>query len=391
MKAGWTAVALGDVVRFQSGGTPARGRDEFWNGDLPWITGADIAADGSITPRVHITSAAVSGSATAVAPPGTLLLVTRTSVGKNAVTTFPVAFSQDITAISPSERVDLGYLRAFLGSRAATLANTARGATIKGITREVVAGISMPLPPLDEQRRIARALDHVEALRLKRKQTLDHLLEFPRALVQEALSHQSTLTTVGSIAEVATGSTPSRANPQNFGSGIPWVKTTEVTGDVISSTSERVTADGVRSAHLRIFPETSLVLAMYGQGSTRGRVGVLGLPATTNQACAVILANPAVCNYRFLFEQLKCNYEQIRQMARGGNQANLNLSIVRSIPVSLPSLDAQREFARRMGFFDLQARRTREHVRQIDDLFESLRARALAGELDLDYVRLTSP
>ena len=95
-------VALGEVCRFLNGGTPSRTIDRFFTGDIPWITSADITSSVVNSARTSITEEALQNSAANKVPPGTVLLVTRTSVGKVAVAGVSLAFSQDITALIPS-------------------------------------------------------------------------------------------------------------------------------------------------------------------------------------------------------------------------------------------------------------------------------------------------
>ena len=96
---------LGDYVSFSSGGTPSKKRPDFYGGELPWITGADIKGLESISPRSFLTE--TGAAASSVLQPGDLALVTRTSVGKVAVVDTPLAFSQDITGIHADSRLDI--------------------------------------------------------------------------------------------------------------------------------------------------------------------------------------------------------------------------------------------------------------------------------------------
>ena len=179
---------LGDVCSFLNGGTHSKSRAEYYGGDIPWITGADIL-DGQIaTPRTYITQLGLQKSSANLAEPGSVLLVTRTSVGKVAKVPIPLSFSQDITALIPDpSRLDADYLVHFLRTNAARLAGAARGATIKGVTRSVVEGLRVPLPPLPEQRRIAAILDHADALRAKRRETIARLDEFTESILFDLL------------------------------------------------------------------------------------------------------------------------------------------------------------------------------------------------------------
>jgi hypothetical protein len=171
----WPMVKLGEIARFVSGGTPDRNNKAYYLGQIPWISGADISDSGHLQIRRRITEEAVEQSATSVVESGTLLLVTRTSIGKIALAPNDLAFSQDITGIFPNDAVILRkYLESFIRSIGAEqLKNRARGVTIKGVNRKDVEELKIPLPPLGEQKRIAEILGGVS----KAIQILEHELQ----------------------------------------------------------------------------------------------------------------------------------------------------------------------------------------------------------------------
>lgn len=178
----WPIVKLGEIARFVSGGTPDRNNKAYYLGQIPWISGADISDSGHLQIRRRITEEAVEQSATSVVESGTLLLVTRTSIGKIALAPNDLAFSQDITGIFPNDAVILRkYLESFIRSIGAEqLKNRARGVTIKGVNRKDVEELKIPLPPLGEQKRIAEILGEVsKAVELVSRQLeiLDHGLK----------------------------------------------------------------------------------------------------------------------------------------------------------------------------------------------------------------------
>lgn len=161
----WPMVKLGDLGRFASGGTPNRKREEFYQGETPWISSADISEDGKITARRFITDEAIAKSATTEVPAGTLLVAVRIGVGKTAITTSPTCFSQDVVALldtDPNE-VSTGFLQHLITWLRPHLEQIARGVTIKGITIGDLKDLNIPLPPLAEQRRIAKILDRSAA------------------------------------------------------------------------------------------------------------------------------------------------------------------------------------------------------------------------------------
>ncbi len=160
-------VRLGELCDFVSGGTPSRGVKRYFTGNMPWITGADILDDKIAQPRYYITDEAIQNSATNIVPAGNILLVTRTGVGKVAITEQDICISQDFTGLLPDKkRVDVRYLYRYLQSQKDYFIENQRGATIKGVTRDVVANLKVVLPypddparSLAEQRRIVARLE----------------------------------------------------------------------------------------------------------------------------------------------------------------------------------------------------------------------------------------
>lgn len=161
---GWRWVRLGEVIRQSfSGGTPSTKVKSYWDGDLPWTTSATIGEDDIFLTRYlrTITSGGLEGSATKVAPKGSLVVATRVGVGKAAVTTFDVAISQDLTALILDSVVHAMFLAYLFKSPLFKigLSGGTRGTTIRGITRRALLGSLIPLPPLEEQRRIVMRIE----------------------------------------------------------------------------------------------------------------------------------------------------------------------------------------------------------------------------------------
>ena len=149
---------------------------------------------------------------------------------------------------------------------------------------------------------------------------------------------------VEELAETCSGSTPDRNNPAYYGGRIPWVKTGELRDDRIVQTEEFVSEQALQECSLRVLPPETLLIAMYGQGQTRGRTSLLAVPAATNQACFAVLPNLQRFLPRFLQYWFRANYGRLRKETenRGGSQPNLNGVFLRRLSVTLPPLVEQR-------------------------------------------------
>lgn len=156
---------------------------------------------------------------------------------------------------------------------------------------------------------------------------------------------------LGDIAQITSGGTPDRATSIYWGGDIPWVTTGEIQFNTITDTEERITEDGLRNSSAKLFPPNTLLIAMYGQGKTRGQVARLGIHAATNQACAAILLKDGH-DPEFYFQVLASHYEAIRELGNAGTQKNLNGAIIKQISVPVPPPLEQKQIAQVVEVWD---------------------------------------
>jgi type I restriction enzyme S subunit len=185
------------------------------------------------------------------------------------------------------------------------------------------------------------------------------------------------------VTSIQTGSTPSRTNPDYYSGSMPWVKTTEIRGNEIFEAEESITEAGLRESNCKLFPRDTILVAMYGQGITRGRTGILKIPACTNQACAAILPCVAILP-QFLFTYLKNQYEEIRRLGRGGNQPNLNLNMIKKFTILLPPIEIQENFVNQAAIIKKILEKGTISDRKSTNFFNSLLQRAFKGELSFN-------
>ncbi|HZX17447.1 MAG TPA: restriction endonuclease subunit S [Pseudomonas sp.] len=156
---------------------------------------------------------------------------------------------------------------------------------------------------------------------------------------------------LGDIATISSGGTPSRSQSEYWDGDIPWVTTTEVNFGTITNTAQKITQLGMQCSSAKLFPKNTILMAMYGQGKTRGQVAKLGIEATTNQACAAIIPKSGH-SHEFLFQYLQAEYENIRSMSNGGGQNNLSAGLIKEIPVPVPPLAEQTKIAQILSTWD---------------------------------------
>ncbi len=143
------------------------------------------------------------------------------------------------------------------------------------------------------------------------------------------------LTLLGELGTIFSGGTPNRKNPEYWDGDIPWVTTTLIGGDEIFEANEFITQKGLKGSSAKWCKAGTILMAMYGQGKTRGKVALLGIDATINQACAAIELNE-LCSRKYVLHLLSSKYENIRELSNSGGQENLSSGIIKLLEVLLP-------------------------------------------------------
>lgn len=167
--------------------------------------------------------------------------------------------------------------------------------------------------------------------------------------------------TLGEIAEVGQGGTPSRARPEFWNGTIPWLKSGEILNNVIADSREKITELGVKRSSTRLLPVGTILLAMTGQGATRGRTALLGVEACTNQSCASIIIRDKRVDREFLWYYLQSQYTRIRTIKHGSRQPGINTTLIKKLSIPIPSSEVQAEFVR---FYD-SAKKKFNEVRSV--------------------------
>lgn len=273
--------------------------------------------------------------------------------------------------------------------------------------KDVLLATAIPIPKPEEQRQIARVLATVQRAVEQQQAIIATTRELKRSLMHklftEGLRGEAQKPTeiglvpeswivkrIGAIATLKSGGTPSRTNESFWKDGtIPWVKTGEVDYCVINDTEEKITQAGLEGSSAKIFPAGTLLMAMYGQGITRGKVGVLGVDAATNQACVAFFPNDEV-RTGFLYQLFTFKYDYIRSLGHGANQKNLSADILKTVQIAFPrDTNEQDEIVASLSTLDDKlslAERKRAYYAELFKtlLHQLMTAQVRVHDLDLD-------
>lgn len=193
-------------------------------------------------------------------------------------------------------------------------------------------------------------------------------------------------TRMENIAQWGSGGTPSRKKPEYYSGDIPWIKTGELNDDYIFETEEHITEEAISHSSAKLFPVNTVAIAMYG--ATIGKVGILGIAATTNQACACGVSNPSV-NYKYLFYYARSQKDSFIKKGKGGAQPNISQEIIKSHEVPLPPLPEQHRIVDRIESLFAKLDEAKQKAQDALDSFETRKAailhKAFTGELTAQW------
>lgn len=191
-----------------------------------------------------------------------------------------------------------------------------------------------------------------------------------------------------SVASWGSGGTPSRKHEEYYNGDILWIKTGELNNGWIYDTEEKITDEGLKKSSAKLFPPYSVLIAMYG--ATIGKVAILGVPATTNQACACAVCNQSLL-YMYLFYYCISQKNVFIEKGKGGAQPNISQIILKQHPIPLPPLSEQQRIVERIEELFAKLDEAKERLQEVADSFAVRKAailhKAFMGELTKQWRR----
>lgn len=391
-------IPLGEAVSFIGGGTPSRDKKEYWNGEIPWASVKDFRGLAIEATIESITQEGLSNSTSTLIPAGHVIIPTRMALGKAAINSIDVAINQDLKALKPKCQVDTRYLLHVLLSKAKEIQSHGKGATVQGITIDRLRLIEIPLPPLEEQRRIAAILDKAE-----------HIL-FSSSQADALRQHLQARLFISIFGDP-------RSNPI----GWPRLTVEAFTSDYVGGaalSSEDFVDQGIPILHKGaikprgkievdnkkkcfVAPQTAENYAKSLAGP--GRVAVtlrdlvpsgpfIGLMAdlSTSDIPEYLLAQGAYAfrvdtskvlpDYLVAMVNMPTFRLVLRQNAVGSTQIHIRLPVFKSIEIPVPPIEKQHEFARMLGHISSMDVLSRRQIQRIGELTHALQSSSFSEQ-----------
>ena len=293
---------------------------------------------------------------------------------KVAISPIDGIFSAHGMVLRPKEDVICKeFLPFFISSE--TFLNEAIRISVGGLSPTVnwkdIKELEFDLPSLAEQKVLAEKLWAAYEVKQSYLKMIEATEQMVKSQFIKMFGDTQTLYKIGDLFQTCSGGTPNRKKSEYFMNGkIPWVTSGEINKVYIESTDSFITELGLENSSAKWVPENSVLIAMYG-GGTVGKVGLLKIPATTNQAICALLPNEEY-NSLFAFYMMKMKEEWMASQARGAAQENISQNFIKSIMVPKPSMMLQDKFVEFAKQADKSISELRKSIDAIDKVIKSL-------------------
>lgn len=371
-----------------SGATPRRDTPEYWDGDISWVTPKDLTnLSNSVlqdTPE-KISAVGLKSCSARILPKGSVLFSSRAPIGLVAIAGRDMATNQGFKSLVPGDDVDSKYLYWCMKHMSKRIQDLGRGATFTEVSKSIVEEVEVPVPPLDEQRRIAAILDKADALRRKRAEALKLTDQFLQSTFLEMFGDPVTnpkgwdTEKLGNLCRVRRGASP-RPISQFMNGTVPWIKIGDCTKSsniYVTSTAEHVTEAGKdRSVYLE---PGSLIFA--NCGVSLGFARILRISGCIHDGWLAFDKLDPRLDQIYLLKLLNSITEYFRRIAPDGTQPNLNTGIMKNCDIPLPPMAMQSQFEEIVFSHDTFEQKQASLSQESVGLFDSLVQRAFRGEL----------
>ena len=380
-KSGWTNVAFGDAVRQvkdkvdpeETGLERYVAGDHMDTDDLRIRRWGQIG-DGYLGPAFHMRF-----------KPGHVLYGSRrTYLRKIAVAHFEgITANTTYVLESADHSVLLPRLLPFIMQTEAFAQYSIReskGSVNPYVNFSDLASFELALPPIQQQTRLVEMLGAAEQFKaclyeLEKATNTARLAIYLDYFLTNRRSKANAC--VADVATVRNGTTPSRKNPDFWEGDVPWLPTGKVNERYITAPDEYITQEALANCSLRIIPAKSTLVAMIGQGATRGKAAFLEIDSSINQNFAAVTPRQNILP-EFLFYQLDACYEPLRHWSHGSNQHALNTKLVSEFPIWVPEEAAQREIVDAVSQLEIEVRRAAERRKAFRCVYERISTRAFS-------------
>ncbi|MCW0309618.1 restriction endonuclease subunit S [Pantoea ananatis] len=389
---------LSELLDISIGRTPSRSEPSYWGKGYRWVSIRDLSSKIVTETKEQITNRAVTDARCKIVKKGTLLFSFKLSIGKMAFAGCDLFTNEAIAAFAIKDEKQLNPEFLYYALQSATYGGSNQAVMGKTLNSKSLAAIKIPLPPLDDQIRIAHLLGKVEGLIAQRKQHLQQLDDLLNSIFLEMFGDPVRnemgwdKPSLKDLGKISTGNTPPRNDRANYdGDFIEWIKTDNITRDAIFITpaSEFLSEVGARKART-VTNGALLVACIAGSVESIGRAALTDRTVSFNQQINAIQPGKDV-NPRYLYILFKLSQTYIQSHATKGMKKILTKGDFEKITMIKPPIEIQNQFAVIAEKIETLKSRYQQSLTDLECLYGALSQRAFNGELNLSQVPMPIP
>ena len=375
----WEYKKLGEVAKFVGGGTPSKANEDYYTGNIPWATVRDMVNFNLSKTELCITDQAVKESATNIIPKDTIIISTHVGLGKICLLMQDTAINQDLKGVILPQSVDKMFFAAWYKSIADYVISNGKGATVKGVTMKFVNDLKIPIPPINDQQRIVAELDCLNEMIALKQEQLKEFDKLAQSIFYDMFGDPSMndkgwdVATLKSICTKITDGT--HDTPKRITSGVKFITGKHIRPFYVDyDNSDYVTEDVHREIYSRCNPEFGDVLyTNIGAGVGNAALNTVEYEFSMKNVALLKPKQDLVCG---LYITHYLNEPGIKKTiidnhTNGGAQIFLSLKAIGDIPVSLPPLALQQQFAEKIQAIEAQKELVKQSIAETQQLLDS--------------------
>ncbi len=386
---------LSEIMDIIGGGTPKTTQEEYWNGNIPWLSVKDFNNDLRYVYKTEktITELGLLNSSTKMLQRNDVIISARGTVGEIASIPFPMAFNQSCYGLRAKQSIiDSDFLYYLLKYSVNTLKKNTHGSVFDTITRDTFESIEVDIPSFDSQKRIASMLSDIDRKIELNTQINNNLEQQAQAYFQElfvdGVHPEWKCGTISDLGAVVGGSTPSKSKPEYYTeAGIAWITPKDLSINktkFISHGENDITELGLKNSSAVIMPKGTVLF------SSRAPIGYIAIATdrvTTNQGFKSVVPKSEI-GTPFVYFFLKRNLSIIEGMASGSTFKEVSGATMKSVPAVIPDSDTLAQFNTFCTPIFAEQQVLEEQNQSLAALRDSLLPKLMSGELDVSNIDL---
>ena len=385
MKEDWKECKLSEIMTLIGGGTPKTSNPDYWNGDIPWISVKDFNGERRyvVDTEKKITKLGLENSSTKLLSKGDIIISARGTVGELAIIPSDMAFNQSCYGLRAKEYVDSTFLYYLLKQSVSVLQHNTHGSVFDTITRDTFDGITINLPPLATQQKIATILSSLDDKIELNNKINDNLEQQAQAIFKSFLNNSSKLVKFTDVIDILGGGTPKTNNENYWNGDIPFFTPKDVGNPYCLITEKTITKNGLENCNSKLYPVNTIFVTARG---TVGKVCLAGLPMAMNQSCYALKGkdNNQLLAYFYTLEV-------ISSLKYKANGATFDAIVTRDFETEtitvLSNTDSEKFTYIVESIYEQILFKQQENIR-LTQLRDTLLPKLMSGEIEVDEVKV---